>query len=151
MGCEGTYGQIGPHQETTSYSLERCHLALIFVNCFRNKLLAVSVCVGEPYPLNTIYQLIRGLQCQFCDHGRANIKLDNPAFHDFCSSLDGEMKRLNASGEYINKKQAQLITVEQESHLWDLRLLGDHNPQTLLSTTVFQVGLLFFFALRSGN
>ena len=51
------------------------------------------------------------------------------------------MKCLNATGEYINKKQAQPIMVEQESHLWDLGLLGDHNPQTLLNTIVFQVGL----------
>lgn len=114
------------------------------MNCFQNELLAVFICVGEPYSLNTVYQLIHGLQHQLCDHGHANIKLDNPTFHDFCSSLDGEMKRLNASGEYINKKQAQPITVEQESRLWDLGLLGDHNPQTLLNTTVFQVGLLFF-------
>ena len=33
------YDQIGPHQGTTSHS------ALIFVNCFRNELLAVSICV----------------------------------------------------------------------------------------------------------
>ena len=39
------YGQIGPRQGTTSYSLERRHSALIFVNCFRNELLAVLICV----------------------------------------------------------------------------------------------------------
>ena len=59
------------------------------------------------------------------------------------------MKRLNATGEYLNKKQPQPITVKQESHLRDLGLLGNYNPQTLLNTIVFQVGL--FFALRSGN
>ena len=59
------------------------------------------------------------------------------------------MKRLNATGNYLNKKQAQPITQEQENRLWELGLLGDHNAQVLLNTTVYQVG--YFFALRSGN
>ena len=58
-------------------------------------------------------------------------------------------KRLNATGKYIDKKQAQPITVEQENRLWELGLLGDHDPRVLLNTIVYQVG--FFFALRSGN
>ena len=42
--------------------------------------------------LNTVYQLICGLQHQLRDHGHADIKVfDNPAFHDFRSTLDGEM------------------------------------------------------------
>ena len=105
---------------------------------------------GEPYPPNTLYQLICGLQRQLRERGRADIKIfDNPSFHDFRSTLDGEMKRLNSTGNYVNKKQAQPITVEQENRLWELGLLGDCDAQTLLNTIVYQVG--FFFALRSGN
>ena len=48
--------------------------------------------------------------------------------------LDGEMKRLNATGNYINKKQAQLITPDQENRLWELGLLGEHIAQVLLNT-----------------
>ena len=59
------------------------------------------------------------------------------------------MKRLNGTGNYIDKKQAQPITPEQENHLWKIGLLGDHNAEVLLNTVVFQVGL--YFALRSGN
>ena len=59
------------------------------------------------------------------------------------------MKRLNATGNYLNKKQSQPITQEQENRLWELGLLGDHNAQVLLNTIVHQVG--YFFALRSGN
>ena len=59
------------------------------------------------------------------------------------------MKHLNATGNYLNKKQAQPITQEQENRLWELGLLGDHNAQVLLNTIVYQVG--YFFALRSGN
>ena len=58
------------------------------------------------------------------------------------------MKRLNGTGNYVSKKQAQPITLEQEDTLWRMRLLGDHNPEVLLHTLVYHVGL--FFALRSG-
>ena len=52
------------------------------------------------------------------EHGRADIKLfDNPSLHGFRSTLDGEMKRLNGTGNYLNKKQAQPITQEQENRL----------------------------------
>ena len=63
--------------------------------------------------------------------------------------LDGEMKRLNATGNYINRKQAQPITLDQENHLWELGLLGEHNAQVLLNIMVYLA--VFFFALRSGK
>ena len=57
-------------------------------------------------------------------------------------TLDGEMKHLNATGNYLamNKNQAQPITQEQENRHWELGLLGDHNAQVLLNTIVYQVG-----------
>ena len=99
---------------------------------------------GDLYPPNTLYQLVCGLQRNLHVYGRADIKLfDNPAFHGFCITLDGEMKRLIATGNYTNKNQAEPITQEQENHLWELYrgLLGDDN--VLLNTTVYQVGFLF--------
>ena len=105
---------------------------------------------GDPYPPNTLYQLICGLQHQLREHGCADVKLfDNPSLHGFRFTLDGKMKRLNGTGNYMTKKQAQPITKEQENRLWELGLLGDHNAHVLLNTIVYQVG--YFFALRSGN
>ena len=96
---------------------------------------------GDPYPPNTLYQLICGLQRQLREHGHADIKLlDNPSLHGFRSTLDGEMKCLNGTSNYSMKKQAQPITLEQENHLWELGLLGDHNAQVLLNKIVYQVG-----------
>ena len=51
----------------------------------------------------------------------------------FQSTLDGEMKRLNLTGNYVKKKQAQSITQEQENRLWEPGLLGNHDPCTLLN------------------
>ena len=105
---------------------------------------------SEPYPPNTLYQVVSGLQRFLREHGRADIKIfENPALHGFKATIDGEMKRLNKTGKYVNKKQAQPIAVEQEDRLWELGLLGDHSPHVLLNTIIYQVGL--FFALRSGS
>ena len=90
------------------------------------------------------------MQCQLREHGHAGIRLfENPSLHGFHSTLDSEMRCLNATGNHLNKKQAQPITKEQKNRLWELGLLGDHNVQVLLKTIVYQVG--YFFALRSGN
>ena len=70
-------------------------------------------------------------------------------FHNFRTVLDSEMKRLNSTGQYIHKKQAEPITVEDENRLWHLGLLGDTSPSILLHTLVYMVGL--YFALRSGS
>lgn len=59
------------------------------------------------------------------------------------------MKRLNATGKYIEKWQAQVITASDEDYLWSLSLVGEHSPQILLDTIVYMVGL--YFALQSGN
>ena len=105
---------------------------------------------GDPYPPNSLYQLVCGLQWHLRNHGRANVKLfEDPALHGFRSTLDGEMKRLNATENYVHKKQAQPISHEQEDRLWELGLLGENNAQVLLNTMVFQVG--FYFTLRRGN
>ena len=45
------------------------------------------------------------------------------------------MKRLNGTGNYLNKRQAQPITQEQENRLRELGLLGDHNAQAPLQTS----------------
>ena len=83
-------------------------------------------------------QVVCGLQRNLRQHRRADIKLfDNPAFHGFCKTLDGEMKQLNATGNYINKKQAEPITQEKENRLWELGFLGDDNAQVLLNTMVY--------------
>ena len=57
---------------------------------------------GEQYLPNTLYQIIYGLQCNCRETGRADVNLFmNPALHDFCCTLDGEMKYLNATDNYV--------------------------------------------------
>ena len=46
----------------------------------------------------------------------------------------------------LKRKQAQPLTTKEEEELWNKK---DHNPQALLNTVIFMVGL--YFALRSGD
>ena len=70
-------------------------------------------------------------------------------FADFRGSLDAEMKRLQSSGIGSKRKQAEVLTQEEDEVLWQKGLLGKATPQTLLDTMVFMNGL--YFALHSGR
>ena len=70
-------------------------------------------------------------------------------FVNFRASLDSEMKRLQSNGTGLKKRQAEVLTEDEEDLLWKKGLLGDRTPQALLNTIIFYNGL--YFALRSGK
>ena len=86
---------------------------------------------GKPYPPNTLYAICRGLMRYVREqHPTINFFAD-PEFASF-----REMKRLRSLGLGVKKKQAEPITVDHETLLWDKGQLGDHSPQTLLDTMI---------------
>ena len=54
--------------------------------------------------------------------------------------LDAEMKRLQSAGVGSKKRQAEVLT-EDEELLWQKGLLCDATPQTLVDTMVYMSGL----------
>ena len=71
---------------------------------------------------------------------KLNSKIDffnDHEFFEFKRSLDSEMKRLQRKGLGSRKRQAQVLTIENEEKLWKSGLLGDSNPKQLLDTMVF--------------
>ena len=104
---------------------------------------------GSEYPPNTLYHICAGLQRHLRGQGKQVDLLHGAEFASFQASLDGEMKRLQAKGLGSTKRQADIITEEEEDILWEKGQLGDSQPHQLLNTIIFYCGL--HFALRSGK
>ena len=86
---------------------------------------------GDQYPPNTLYAICCGLM-RYIREQRPNINFfADPEFATFRKTLDGEMKRLCSLGLGVKKKQAEPITVDDETLLWDKGQLGDHSPHDL--------------------
>ncbi len=60
----------------------------------------------------------------------------DPRFGNFRSTLDTEMKRLHGTGLGVSKKQAELISPDEEAILWAKGLFGTHNAQVLTNTII---------------
>ena len=105
---------------------------------------------GSEFPANSVHHICCGLMRHLRWNGQATIDFfKDEQFVNFRASLDSEMKRLQSNGTGLKKRQAEVLTEDEEDLLWKKGLLGDKTPQALLNTIIFYNGL--YFALRSGK
>jgi integrase len=104
---------------------------------------------GDDYPGETLHELVISLQLHFDLKGKPLKFLNDPDFMQLKNTLDGVMKDRAKAGLGIRRKQAQVITLEEEEILWQKNVLGSSNPTQLLNTVVYLIGLNF--ALRGGQ
>ena len=70
-------------------------------------------------------------------------------FRHFQNVLDMTCKESASAGIGCHRRQAEVISNDEEEILWSRGLLGDSSPQTLIDTLLYLNGL--HFALRSGK
>jgi hypothetical protein len=92
---------------------------------------------GSEYPPNSLYHICGGLQRHLWGQGKQVDLLHSAEFASFQPSLDGEMKRLQAKGLGSTKRQADIITEEEEDILWEKGQHGDSHPHQVLNTIIF--------------
>ena len=73
----------------------------------------------------------------------------SPDFAGLRQTLDGEMERLRAQKQGVKHKRAEPITIDEENIMGEKGVLGNGNPQTLIDTLIYLIGI--HFALRSGD
>ena len=98
---------------------------------------------GSEYPADTLYSIIISIQLHL---EKCNLKyklLCDTEFQQIHHTLDNIMKQRAKSGVGQTKKQAQVITVEEEDALWRQGILGTDTPSKLLHTLFYLVGVNF--------
>lgn len=104
---------------------------------------------GEKYPPKTLHGIVAAIQHYLKREGREFKFFTNPIFSKLMGSLDAAMKQVSAEGLGSAKRQAQVISLEEEELLWSKGILGEQTPQQLLDTVIYLLGL--HFALRGGK
>ena len=100
------------------------------------------------YPPSSLRSIIAGILSTFRDkyYKQWNFFKD-PEFQSARRALDAKMRELTRRGVGLNKRKAQVITQDMEEELWNHGVLGSDDPQTLLNTLLYLLGI--HFALRS--
>ena len=121
------------------------------------KWLCVCVCEmrkedGSEYTPRSIAQLIAGVQRYISLQKDRPVRLsdpNNPSFQALHRTLDNRFKQLHSEGVGTTKKQAEIVSFEEEEELWSKGVFSTSSPIALLRAVFFYNGLNF--TLRGGE
>ncbi|XP_062572787.1 uncharacterized protein LOC134234758 [Saccostrea cucullata] len=103
---------------------------------------------GEYHP-NTLSEIVISIQHFLRGSGRFDNFLDDTDFAYMPPVLDAKMKELSRMGIGISRKQADIISAEQENEMWERGILETDTAKMLVDTLLYSIGLNF--ALRAGQ
>ena len=104
---------------------------------------------GDEYPPKTLYQIVLCMQFHLETKGITWRLLEDEVFKELKFTLDNVMKKLTSEGVGITVRKADIISKTDEDILWNRGVLGTENPEQLLHTVLYFVGL--HCALRAGK
>ena len=104
---------------------------------------------GSMFPGKTIYDLVVSVQMHLETFGFTWKLIDDVEFTDLKYTLDNIMKQRVSEGVGLSVHQANVLSFSDEDYLWMNGFLGKGNPEQLLNTVVFVLGLSC--ALRAGK
>ena len=104
---------------------------------------------GSDYPPKNLYQIVLCVQFHLETLGFTWKLLDQDMFKEIRFTLDNVMKIQTSCGVGVTVKKADIITKTDEDILWNKRVLGVDNPEQLLYTVLYVIGLNC--ALRAGK
>ena len=137
-------------------SREIRNVDLNFVKEFSESDLCHALCrfIGEvkkldnsDYPPNTLREIIIMIQMHLHQNGVYWKLLDQVEFQNLHNVVDNTMKERTAQGLGI-RKSCSIISLELENKLFSANALGESNPEQLLQTVIYLLGL--HLALRGG-
>ena len=104
---------------------------------------------GEQFPAKTLYEIVLCVQFYLESVGIVWKLLSDDKFSDLRFTLDNIMKQRSSKSVGCGIRKADVLTAVDEDILWSLGFLGHDNPEQLLNTVVFTIGLSC--ALRAGK
>ena len=95
---------------------------------------------GQEYPPNTLKEIVVMLQMYLHENGLYWKLLEDQEFLGMRNVLDNTMKERTAQGLGVTISSS-VISLDQESQLFDRGILGEDNPEKLVYTVIYMMGL----------
>ncbi len=122
-----------------------CHWLCVCVNKLRKE-------GGKPYTPRSLANLIASLQRYICEQKQAPVRLahpENAAYKPLHRTLDSIYCKLHTEGTGTKRKQAEIVTAEEEEQLWGSGAIGTDSPVALANALFYLQRLNF--VLRGGS
>ena len=111
--------------------------------CLSRFILEVKKQNGEEYPSETLYEMIVSIQLYLAMNGTKLKLLSDDKFSPIRNVLDNKMKENAAAGYHRKNRKAEVISQDDEEHMWQKGILGSDSPKKLVDTLIYMIGLHF--------